>query len=80
MGLHRLLAAVALGAAALLFGLLALRDKVHLLAVGLGDALGDYALIEAAQQLLDRLPFASFYFHCLRDKHDTSDRTSIAAR
>ena len=72
MDLHRLLAAVALGAAALLFGLLALRNKMHLLAVGFGDPLGDHALVEAAQQLLDGFPFASFYFHCLRDNYETS--------
>ena len=72
MDLHCLLAAVALGAAALLFALLALRDEVHFLSVSLGDALSDYALVEAAQQLLDSLSFASFYFHRLRDKYGTS--------
>jgi hypothetical protein len=67
MQLHCFLTPVALGTAALLFALLALRDEVHLLAVGLGDALSHYAFIEAAQQLLDGLSFASFDFHCLRD-------------
>ena len=47
--LHRLLSAVALGAPALFFALLALRDEVHLLPVGFGDSLSDYALIKAAQ-------------------------------
>jgi hypothetical protein len=61
--LHRLFTAIALGATALLFALLALRDKVHFLSVGLGDALSDYALIKAAQQLLDSLPITAFDFH-----------------
>jgi hypothetical protein len=61
--LHRLLAAIALGTAALLFALLALRDEVHFLAVGFGDTLSDYALVEAAQQLFDSLPIAAFDFH-----------------
>ena len=65
--LHCLLTAVSLGAAALLFGLLALRDEVHFLAVGLGDALSYYAFVEAPQQLLDGLSIASFDFHCLPD-------------
>ena len=46
--LHRLFAAVALGTAALLFALLALRDKVHFLSVGFGDSLGDYTFVEPA--------------------------------
>ena len=61
--LHRLFAAIALGTAALFFTLLALRDEVHLFPVGLGDSLGHYALIEAAQQLLDSFPIASFNSH-----------------
>ena len=61
--LHRLFSAVALGAAALLFALLALRDKMHFLSVSLGDALSNYALIKAAQQLLDSLPITTFDFH-----------------
>lgn len=61
--LHRLFAAIALGAAALFFALLTLRDEVHLLPVGLGDTLGYHAFIESAQQLLDGLPIASFDFH-----------------
>jgi hypothetical protein len=61
--LHSFLAPVAFGTAALLFALLALRDEVHLLAVGLGDPLGDYALVEAAQELLDSLTVTSIDFH-----------------
>ena len=64
MQLHGLLTPVALGAAALLFGLLALRDEVHFFAVGFGDALSYYAFVEAPQQLLDGLSIASFDFHC----------------
>ena len=69
--LHRLFAPVALGAAALLLALLALGDKMHLLAVGLGDALGDYALVEAAQQLLDRLSLTSLDFHACATRTGT---------
>ena len=65
MHLHGLLTPVALSAAAFLFALLALRDKVHFLSVSLGDPLSDYALIEPAQQLLDSLSIASFDFHLL---------------
>ena len=61
--LQRLLTAIALGAAALFFTLLALRDEVHLFPVGLGDSLGHYALVESAQQLLDSFPIASFDSH-----------------
>jgi hypothetical protein len=61
--LHRLFTAIALGAAALLFALLALRNKVHFFSVSLGDALSNYALVEAAQQLLDGLSIAAFDFH-----------------
>jgi len=67
MQLHGLLTPVALGAAALLFALLALRDEVHFLAVGFGDALSYYAFVEAPQQLFDGLSIASFDFHCLPD-------------
>src|SRR6185503_6439773 len=67
MHLHRLLAPVALGAPPLFFALFALRNEMHLFAVGLGDTLGHYALVEAAQQLLDCLSFASFDFHRMRD-------------
>ena len=63
--LARLFQAVALSAAALLFALLALRNEMHLLAVGLGDPLCHYAFVEAAQQLLDSLSIASFDFHLL---------------
>ena len=65
MQLHGLLTPVALGAAALFFRLLALRDKVHFFAVGFGDALSYYAFVEAPQQLLDSLSITSFDFHCL---------------
>jgi hypothetical protein len=61
--LSRFLAAVALGAAALLFALLALRDKMHLFAIRLGDTLSDYALIKTAQQLLNRFSITSFNSH-----------------
>jgi len=61
--LHRLLSAVALGAPALFFALLALRDEVHLLSVGLSALLSNYALVKAAQQLLDGLSIASFDSH-----------------
>ena len=47
--------------------LLALRDEVHFLAVGFGDALSYYAFVEAPQQLFDGLSIASFDFHCLPD-------------
>jgi hypothetical protein len=63
MHLHSFLAPVALCAAAFLFALLALRDEVHLLAVGLGDTLRHYTFIEAAQQLFDGLSVASLDFH-----------------
>jgi hypothetical protein len=46
--LHRFFAAIALGAAALFFALLTLRDEVHLLPVGFGDSLGYYTFIEPA--------------------------------
>lgn len=36
---------------------------MHLLAIGLSNALGDHTLVKAADQLLDRLAFASFYSH-----------------
>lgn len=58
-----LLAAVALGAAAFFFALLALRDEVHLVAVDLGDALGDDTFVKAAKQLINSFAFTSFYFH-----------------
>jgi hypothetical protein len=61
--LHRFFTAVAFSAASLLFALLAFRDEVHLLAVGFGDALGNYSFVEAAQQLLDGLTIASLDFH-----------------
>jgi hypothetical protein len=61
--LHRFFAAIALGAAALLFALLALRDKVHFLSVSFGDALSDHALVKTAQQLLDCLSISAFDFH-----------------
>jgi hypothetical protein len=61
--LHRFFTAIALGAAALLFALLALRDKVHFLAVSFGDALSDHAFVETAQQLLDSLSITAFDFH-----------------
>ncbi len=61
--LRDLLTPVALSAAALLFALLALRDEVHLLAEGLRDALGDDALIESADQLLDCLTVTTLNFH-----------------
>ena len=57
------LAPVALRAAPLLFALLALRDKVHLFAERLGDPLGDDALIEAPNQLLDGLALSAVYMH-----------------
>jgi len=50
--LGHLLSAVALGAAALFFALLTLRDKVHLIAVDLGDAFRHNPLVEAANQLI----------------------------
>lgn len=49
MRLQRFFTAVALGAAALFFALLALRDKVHFLTVGFGDTLGYDAFIKPAQ-------------------------------
>ncbi len=62
-GFGQLLAAISLGAAALLFALLALRDKVHLLAIGLGDPLGDDTLIKAANQLLNGFAFTTLNSH-----------------
>jgi hypothetical protein len=65
MHLHGFLAPITLCAAAFLFALLAFRDEVHLLAVGLGDALCYYPFIEAAQQLFDGFSVASLDFHAV---------------
>lgn len=62
-GFGQLLAAIPLSAAALLFALLALRDEVHLLAIGLGDSLSDDTFIEAANQLLYGFAFTTFNSH-----------------
>jgi hypothetical protein len=62
-----LLAPVTLGTASLLFALLALRDEVHLLTIGLRDSLRDDPFIKAADQLLDRFAITSFYTHTVLD-------------
>lgn len=47
----------------LLLALLALGDKMHLLTIGLRDALRHHTLVETAQQLFDCLAVASLYLH-----------------
>jgi hypothetical protein len=61
--LQCLLAAVALGAATFLFALFAFGNKMHFLAEGLGDALGNDNLVESTEQLVNSLAFTSFYSH-----------------
>jgi hypothetical protein len=63
--LGHLLTAVALGTADFFFPLLTLRDELHLLAVGLCDALSNDNLVETAKQLFDALAITAFDFHAL---------------
>jgi hypothetical protein len=55
--------AVTFGAAALLFALLTLGDKMHFIAVYLGNALGNHTLIKTTDQLVNRFAVASLDFH-----------------
>jgi len=61
--LQCLLAAIALSTATFLFALLAFGNKMHLLAEGLGDALGNNNLVESTKQLINGFAVASFYSH-----------------
>jgi len=61
--LQCLLAAIALSTATLFFALFAFGNKMHLLAEGFGDALGNNNLVEATKQLINGLAVASFYSH-----------------
>jgi hypothetical protein len=61
--LQCLLAAITLSTATLLFALFAFGNKMHLLAEGFGDALGNNNLVEATKQLINGLAVASFYSH-----------------
>ena len=65
-GLCHLLATIAFSTANFLFALFALRDKCHLFAVGLGDALGNDTLVKAAKQLFNALTITAFDFHARR--------------
>jgi hypothetical protein len=61
--LGQFLPTIPLGAATLLFALLALRDKVHFLAIGLGNSLSDNTFIKAANELFYGFAFSTFNSH-----------------
>jgi hypothetical protein len=61
--LGQFLPTIPLGATTLLFALLALRDKMHFLTIGLGDSLSDNTFIEAANELFNGFAFSTFNSH-----------------
>lgn len=74
-----LLAPIALRPSAFLFPLLALRNKMHFIAVDLRNALRNDPFIKPAYQLVYRLTFTSFYFHYYQELSNRDLPRSLTA-